>query len=923
MALHSAPPQRFSKWHKEAPMADRIFLVDGMNYAFRAYFAIRGLTTSKGEPANAVFGFARVLLRILREQDPSHIVMVFDAPGKTFREDLYPDYKGHRPETPTDLISQFPVIDELVEAFNIKVLRVPGVEADDVIGTLARRAEGEGLEAVIMSGDKDLLQLVTNKVTVYDMFKGDKGMWYDPAAVEERYGVDPARVVDVLALMGDSSDNVPGVRGIGEKTARKLLAQYETLDGLYEHVEDLKGKQKEKVEADRELAYLSRTLVTIDTDVELDTTLEDLRTPEPNNEALANLFQRLEFRNLTEEFLPDTQEEEETDYRLILTEEELTAVVGEMRAAGTFAVDTETTSTNAITANLVGISLSCKAATGYYLPLAHTPDAMMVEHDPEDLFGREPIEGLDGSTVKTLLGPLLADETVKKVGHNIKYDLIVLERAGLPLAGIAMDTMVTSYLTDPSRMRHNLSEVSLHYLKRKMIPISELIGKGSKQITFDHVPVSQACEYASEDADITWRLAEVFGPLLRERDLEALFTKVELPLIRVLARMETTGIAIDLAIFDALRQEIEERLITLEKEIHSLAGAPFQINSPKQLQEVLFTQIGLKPIRKTKTGYSTDVEVLEQLAHEHPLPEKVLAFRSLEKLRGTYVDALPKLVNPETGRIHTSYNQAVAATGRLSSSDPNLQNIPVRTDMGRRIRQGFVPGGKDQKLISADYSQIELRILAHLAQDEHLNHAFMNDADIHRDTAARVFGVDPDEVTSDMRRQAKAVNFGVLYGQSPYGLARSLGIPQHEAKGFIEAYFDQYPGVREWIDSTIAEAKDVGYVTTMLNRRRYVPELRSSDGNVRKAAERVTINTPVQGSAADIIKLAMIRLDERIGDLDGRLLLQVHDELLVEGPTERSDDLAALMREVMENAVALTVPLKVDVGIGNHWEEIH
>lgn len=893
-------------------MADRLFLIDGSAYVHRAYHAIQGLTNSQGLPTNAVFGFARILLKTLREHEPTHIVVVFDAPGKTFRDELYPEYKATRPPTPEDLIVQFPLIDELVEAFNIPIVRVEGVEADDVLGTLARRAEAAGMEAVLVTGDKDAFQLVTESTSVYDPFRGDAGVWYGPREVRERFGVPPERVIDAMALMGDTADNVPGVRGVGEKTARSLLERHDSLDGIYDHLSELKGKQRERLETGRDKAFLSRKLVTIDTHVHVDLSLDACRSKAFDRDKLVAVFSKLEFRSLLEEFLPDAATVEETDYRLVLTEKELKAVIEEMRAAGAFAVDTETTSPDPMRAELVGISMSCRPCTGYYIPLGHTPEAM----------GRTP-NGPSREAALALLRPLLEDAALGKIGQNIKYDLIVLKRAGIRLQGITLDTMVASYLTDPSRVRHNLGEISLHYLNRKLIPISDLIGKGSKAITFNNVPIEHACEYACEDADVTWRLGEVFGRLLRDRELEALFNEVEILLIPVLARMEMAGVAIDLHIFENLRREIEGRLKTIESEIFSLAGESFQINSPKQLQEVLFGKLGLKPIRKTKTGFSTDVEVLEQLAHDHPLPERVLEFRTLEKLRGTYVKALPKLVNPDTGRIHTSFNQAVAATGRLSSSDPNLQNIPIRTEIGRRIRQGFIPGGRNHKLISADYSQIELRILAHLSGDDNLRQAFEKDQDIHRATAARIFGTAPSAVTPEMRRRAKAVNFGVVYGISPYGLARNLAISNAEAARFIEHYFRQHPGVRAWIDATLERARADGYVTTLLNRRRYVPELNSSNTGTRRAAERVAINTPVQGSAADIIKLAMVRLDRALRDTGARLLLQVHDELLVEGPASEASRVAKMMKQIMEEAVELTVPLKVDVGTGDNWEEIH
>jgi len=824
-------------------VAKELFLIDGSAFAYRSFFAIRGLTNSKGQPTNAVFGFARVLLKILREHVPSHVAVVFDAPGKTFRDDLYKDYKANRPETPAELISQMPLIDDLLGALNIPVIRIEGVEADDVIGALARRGEAESLDVVLVTGDKDALQLVTGHVKVYDPYKGDGGYWYGPEEVRARYGVPPESVVDVLALMGDSADNVPGVKGIGEKTARKLLEQYGSLDAIYEHLDELKGKQRERLEADRDLAFLSRELVTIDTSASFgDVSLDACIRREYDAERLLEVLSRLEFQSLVSEFLPSPDVSEETDYQLVLSIEALERLVARLREAGTFALDTETTSADPMRAELVGISVSCQEGEGFYIPVGHTAEAMTGEKGPDELFAGSPIEGIPRETVLDTLRPLLTDPSVGKVGHNIKYDLIVLERAGVSLRGIVMDTMVASYLTDPSRLRHNLSEVCLHYLKRRMIPIAELIGTGAKTVTFDKVPVERACAYSCEDADVCWRLAGVFRRLLRERGVEDLLFEMELPLVPVLARMEMRGFAINPAVFEELQHEIEQRLSGLEGDIYNLAGERFQVNSPKQLQEILFSKLKLKPRRRTKTGFSTDMSVLEELAQEHPLPERILEYRMLEKLRGTYVEALPKLVHPETGRIHTSFNQAVAATGRLSSSDPNLQNIPVRTEIGRRIRQGFVPGSEGWLLVSADYSQVELRILAHLSGDLYLKEAFEKDLDIHRATAARVFGVSPGDVSSEMRRQAKAINFGVVYGISPFGLAKSLGSSTSDAAHFIEQYFKMYPGVQAWINATLKEAKAKGYVTTMLKRRRYLPEIKSNDANVRRAAERVAIN---------------------------------------------------------------------------------
>ena len=906
-------------------MNDRLFLIDGMAFAFRAYYAIRAaLTDAEGNPTNALYGFTRVLLKLIRDHDPSHIAVVFDAPGKTFRSDLYADYKATRRDTPDDLKVQFPMMHDLVRALNIPLFVVPGVEADDVMGTLARQAEAEGVDTVLVTGDKDLQQLVSDRITVYDPNKGDGGMWYDAAAVRERFGVGPANVVDALALIGDTADNVPGVKGIGDKTAKKLLEQYTSLEGLYEHIDALKGKQKENILNDREQAFFSRELVTIKTDVPLDFGPGDCIRKPFEQEKVVEALTRFAFHSLLEELVPSGPDTAEScEYKLVLTEAELDAMIARMRAAGRFAVDTETTSTEPMWAELVGISCCCDGEEAYYIPIAHTPESLTYMEDPDDLTTYRQLEPVPREAALAKLRPLFADAMIGKIGHNIKYDKIVLERAGVPLLGIAVDTMLASYLTDPSTLRHNLDEVSLQHLRRKLIPISDVIGKGSKSVTFNQVPIHSACTYAAEDADVTWRLAGIFGERLKEFELESLFSDVEMPLVHVLARMEQAGIAVNLCIFDALRGEIAARLGELTQEILDLAGEPFKINSPKQLQGILFDKLGLKPVRKTKTGYSTDERVLEVLAHEHPLPDKILEYRMLEKLRGTYVDALPRLIHPETGRIHTSYNQAVAATGRLSSSDPNLQNIPVRNVFGRRIREAFIPGRPGRQLISADYSQIELRVLAHLSGDPSLTDAFARDADIHTETAARVFGVDAGEVTPEMRRKAKAVNFGVVYGISAFGLARNLGISNAEAAAFIDGYFAKYPGVRAWLDETLARARKQGYVTTLLNRRRYVPEVNSGNVNTRRAGERIAINMPVQGSAADIIKLAMIRLDRAFAGSGAQILLQVHDELVVEADAESIPEVSALMKSVMESALALNVPLRVDVGTGNNWAEIH
>ena len=904
-------------------MKKRLYLIDAMAFAFRAFHAITGrLSDKNNRPTNAVYGFTRITLKLLREHDPEYIAVVFDAPEKNFREEMYPEYKATRAKTPPELLEQFPRMHEVVRALNLPLLVVPGVEADDVIGALAVQAEAAGMETVIVSGDKDLMQLISENVRMYDPGKDEEKAWHSVEDVRTRFGVDPGHVRDALALIGDSADNIPGVRQIGEVKARKLLSKYQSLENLYAHIEEISGKQREYLEQDKEQAFFSRALITIKTDVPLEVGPEQCARQPWDMAQVKRCFEDLAFHSLLGEMFPDAAPQQLPHrYGLVDTVKELKRVVKEMRAADVIAVDTETTNIHPMFARLVGVSLCARTGEAYYVPIAHAP------HDLEALMNapeQNKSVGFAGDTALDMLKPLLEDAAIGKIGHNIKYDMIVLERAGIALRGVVMDTMVASYLTDPSRLRHNLDDLSLHHLNHRKIPISELIGAGSKSITFDCVPVDKAAEYASEDADMTFRLAEVLTPLLEKTGLSSLFTTVELPLIHVLARMEIQGIAIDHNQFATLQAEIHESLKILESQIHELAGEPFNINSPKQLQAILFDKIGLTPIRKTKSGYSTDMDVLETLASEHPLPETILEYRTLEKLRGTYIEALPKLVHPETGRIHTSLNQTVTATGRLSSSNPNLQNIPVRTGFGRRIRQGFVAGGPSLRLVAADYSQIELRILAHLSEDEKLLAAFKADEDIHRDTAARVFGVAPEDVDPEMRRKAKAVNFGVVYGISDFGLARNLRISRSEAKRFIDNYFETYSGVANWLAATKEQARRDGYVTTMFQRRRYLGDINSAKSVARNAAERMAINTPVQGTAADIIKRAMVRLDDALKAYDKTyMLLQVHDELVVETPADRAEEVAGVMKTIMEDAAQLAVPLKVDIGIGKHWAEIH
>ena len=914
-------------------MKTNFYLIDAMAFAFRAFHAISAnLTDRQNRPTNAVYGFTRILLKILREHDPEYIAVVFDSPEKNFREALYPEYKATRVKAPPELIEQIPRMYEVVKALNLPFLCVPGVEADDVIGTLARSASASGQDVVIVSGDKDLLQLVDDRVRMFDPGKSDEKAWWGPEEVRARFGVSPEFVQDALALIGDTADNVPGVRQVGEVKAAKLLSQYQTLEKVYANLDDIKGKLREYLEADREQAFFARQLVTIKTDVSLETDVAAYSRHPWDRDKLADCFSELAFHSLLEELeaagggpgqrqsgAEANKTATEHQYVLVNTPERLEELLDVLRGADVFALDTETTHIQPMLADLVGLSFCAQPGIAWYVPIRHTFADLETLMENQDA----PAITLTSDEALASLKPILEDPGKGKIGHNIKYDLIVLHRAGITLQGVRMDTMIASYLTDPSRLRHNLDELSLLLLNHKTIPISDLIGKGAKAISFDQVPIEQAAEYACEDADMSLRLAEFFQPQLTEYGLDALLNEIEVPLLRVLAKMEMHGIKIDVKQFEALQRELELGLKKLESDIHKLAGEPFNINSPKQLQVILYDKLGLKPVRKNKSGFSTDVDTLEALAPEHPLPRAVLEYRSLEKLRGTYVEALPKLVHPETGRIHTSFNQAVAATGRLSSSNPNLQNIPARTELGRRIRQGFVASRPTTRLIAADYSQIELRILAHLSGDEALCAAFEAGADIHRETAARIFRVAPDGVTPDMRRQAKAVNFGVLYGMGDFSLARNIGLTRDEAKQFINQYFETYPGVADWLEKVKEQTRRDGFITTLMNRRRYIPDMNSTRAVNRNAAERVAVNTPVQGSAADIIKAAMVGLDKALEDYDARMLLQVHDELLVETDADSAEDVAACMKTVMENAAELRVALKVDIGIGSNWAEIH
>jgi DNA polymerase-1 len=886
-----------------------IYLIDGSAYIYRAFHAIRNLSNSRGMPTNAVYGFARMILKLMEERQPTHVVMLFDARGPTFRHDTYADYKANRPPMPEALSVQQPYIRRLTEAFRIPQLEVPGYEADDLIGTLARQAEDQGFDVVMVTGDKDLLQLVTERATIWDPMKEKTN---DIDTIRQDFGLSPAQLIDVMGLSGDSTDNIPGVPGIGPKTAAELIRTHGSMEALYAHLDEVaSAKQREKLEAFKDQAWLSRKLVEIRTDAPVDFDADQFRTASPDAAELGALFKELEFSQLQKMF-PVEADRRQKRYHTVVTPEALQGLVEAMKTAKIFAIDTETTSQYPMRAKLVGVSVAMRPHEAYYIPCGHR-------------YSGAPAQ-LPRETVLEALGPLLENPALAKVGQNIKYDLIVLARHGVALDGIVFDTMIASYLLNPSKRAHNLDQIALDFLDHQTITYADVTGKGPSAVTFDRVPIDKATAYAAEDADITWLAYQVLEKKLEQEELDALMATVEIPLVPVLARMEMTGIGVDRQVLERLSREFEAELARIEEEIYRLAGEHFNINSSQQLGYILFEKLRLPTQKKTRkrTGYSTDVEVLTALAADHPLPAQILRHRSLAKLKSTYADALVELIHPETGRIHTSFNQTVAATGRLSSSDPNLQNIPIRTPEGRKIRAAFVP--RDGfRLMSADYSQIELRVLAHCSRDPILIEAFEADEDIHTRTASEVFGLPPEQIGDDLRRQAKAINFGIIYGMSPFGLSRQLGISQKMARTYIDHYFSRYQGVKRFIDETIAEARRTRRTSTLLGRIRLLPDIDSSNSAVRQFAERTAVNTPIQGTAADIIKLAMIRVDAllQVRRMKAALLLSVHDEIVLEAPPAEKDDLSEMVVGVMGRILDLKVPLKVNVAWGNNWAEAH
>jgi len=886
-----------------------LFLIDGSGYIYRAFHAIRGLKNSRGLPTNAVFGFTRMLMKLLEEKNSDRMVMFFDHKGPTFRHERYKDYKANRPPMPEELAAQIPYIHDVARAFRIPVFDLQGYEADDLIGTTAKKAEKEGYDVVIVSADKDLKQLISDHAIIWDPMKDILVNLQDIQAT----GIVPSQLIDVMGLSGDASDNIPGVPGIGPKTALSLIKTFGSMTNLYAQVDTItQKKQREKLIQHKEQALLSKELVTLDTQAPIQFRVSDLVIGEPDRSALADLFKELEFSQLQRQF-PKKTDLSKKQYHAVLDLTSLADLAARLEAAPLIAVDTETTSTNPMLANLVGLSFSLQQDEAFYIPCAHR------------YLGAP--KQIDLATALEMLKPILENPKIQKVGQNIKYDWIVLERHGIRLNGIVFDTMLASYLINPSKRAHNLDQIALDFLDHKTITYEDITGKkGKKAASFDSVTIEKAAPYACEDADITLMAYHVLSDKIHQMGLAKLLREVEMPLVSVLKSMEMKGVCVDKDRLHALSKGFEKQLKSIEQAIHDIAGEPFNINSTQQLGHILFEKLKLPVQKKTrkKTGYSTDVEVLTKLATQHELPKLVLRHRTLSKLKSTYADALIELVHPETGRIHTSFNQTVAATGRLSSSDPNLQNIPIRTDEGKEIRKAFVPRDGWQ-MISADYSQIELRILAHYSKDAILIKAFEEEEDIHTRTASEVFQVFPSFITEDLRRQAKIINFGIIYGMSPFGLSKALNISQKMAKTYIDNYFERYKGVRAFTEQIIEAARKEGRTTTLLGRIRRLPEINSKNAMERRFAERTAINTPIQGTAADLIKVAMIQVDQALQaqNLKAAMLLSVHDEIIFEVPPEEIDVASGLIKHRMEAVWDLSVPLKVNIEKGRDWAAAH
>jgi len=900
-----------------------IVLVDGSSYLYRAFHALPMLTTSQGQNTGAVRGVISMLRRLCKDYPDSPVAVVFDAKGKTFRDEMFPDYKAHRPPMPEELREQVEPIHAIVRAMGLPLLSVEGVEADDVIGTLARQAAAAGRPVVISTGDKDMAQLVDERVTLVNTMTDTR---LDPEGVLEKFGIPPERVIDLLALMGDKVDNIPGVPGVGEKTALALVQGLGGIDDIYANLDRVAeldfrgaGKMAGKLEAERDKAFMSRALATIKTDCELDLAPRDLHNGSPDREALIDWFTRLEFRSWLEELLEGGESvaaepggQTPADYELVTEQGQLDDWLKALAAAELFAFDTETTSLDYMQARIVGVSFAVEPGRAAYVPLAHDYPGAPGQLDREAVLER--------------LRPLLEDDGRPKLGQNLKYDASVLANHGITLGGIAFDTMLESYVLDSTATRHDMDSLALKYLGQRTIHFEDIAGKGAKQLTFNQISLEAAGPYAAEDADVTLRLHRALWPRLQqERALCSVFTEIEMPLVPVLSRMERQGTLLSEELLARQSAELGARMEELQARAHELAGEEFNLGSPKQLGDILFDKLQLPVLRKTPKGApSTAEEVLAELALDYPLPKVLLEYRSLSKLKSTYTDRLPEMINPATGRVHTSYHQAVAATGRLSSSDPNLQNIPIRTEEGRRIRQAFI-APRGYRMVAADYSQIELRIMAHLSGDEGLLGAFRDGLDVHRATAAEVFDVALEEVSGEQRRKAKAINFGLIYGMSAFGLGRQLHLGRNEAQQYIDRYFERYPGVARYMDRTRAEAREQGYVETLFGRRLYLPEINARNKMRAQAAERTAINAPMQGTAADIIKRAMLAVDAWLqgSGTGARMIMQVHDELVFEVPVAEVEAVGSRVCDLMAGAAELAIPLVVEAGVGHNWDEAH
>ena len=885
----------------------KLILVDGNNYAYRAFYAIPNLSNSKGSPTNAIFGFTNMLLKLLRDQSPQYMAIVFDMKGPTIRQDMFKDYKANRKPMPDLLRPQFDYIKRIVRGFSIPVLEKGGFEADDIIGTLARRFSTEDLQIVIASGDKDLMQLVTENITMIDTMKN---VVYNREEVQKRFGVEPEKVAEILGLMGDVSDNIPGVPGIGPKGAMRLIEQFGSIEEILSHPEKVyNARLRNSLVQYADLARMSRDLATIDTHVDLKMELQELKTSPPDTATLLELFKECEFSSLIQEIKTEAGTLK-GHYTTIKTEEELIYLVSQLEHASFLSIDCLLTSSEPMRAQLAGIAISPQQGQVFYIPFATNAGAR--------------VNTTWAQMVITTIAPFFNDSAVSKNGHNLKSSLVCLERMGVSLQGIACDTMIASYLLNPLGQNLSLANMAFNQQGLHILSHKELLGTGVKSISFFDLPIDKISDFACQRADAITAMTPLLADKIKTEKLDRLLDDLEIPLVSVLASMERHGVLIDGERLKNISAEMQDTIHLAENDIYQLAGERFNINSPKQLQTILFEKLKLPKGRKIKEGYSTDGDTLVFLAEKHELPAKIIAYRRLTKLKSTYIDALPLLINPETGRIHTSYNQTVTATGRLSSSNPNLQNIPIRTQEGKRIRQTFIaPEGCD--IVSADYSQIELRIMAHLSGDKNLKNAFLSGEDIHRRTASDIFGIFPEMVTAEMRRQAKVINFGILYGMSAFGLSKELGMAAKTAQTYIDGYFAKYGDVRLYFDALLEEARKNQYVTTLLQRRRFLPEINSPNANIRQFAERTAINTPIQGTAADLIKMAMINIHRLIREKKYKsvMIMQVHDELVFETPFHEKEEFMAMVKEEMEGVMKLNVPLIVDISAGKNWDEAH